>query len=137
MPTLASTANTECEYTIDGEFDLSSSAAVTATRGTGLTVTKTGTGTYTVVLANRWGIQLVEIINRWAGFSATSPATATGVGITTVTQASATVAGNAGDITITVVTTANPNTGAATDTTAATTVDFQVVFRTCRLVSPI
>src|SRR5690349_14220646 len=105
MPSLASIANTECEYTIDGEFDLNSSAAVIATRGTGLTVTKTGTGTYTVVLANRWGIQLVELINRWAGFSGTAPATATGVGVTTVTQASSTVAGNAGDITITIQTT--------------------------------
>lgn len=137
MATLASTANTECEYTIDGEFDLNSSAAVIATRGTGITVTKTGTGTYTVVLANRWGIQLVELINRWAGFSGTQPVTATGIFVGAVTQASSQVAGNAGDITINITTTLNPQGGAATDTTGATTVDFQVVFRTCKLVSPI
>lgn len=132
MSTLSTAFQNECEWVIRGEFDLSSAAAVTATRGTNMTTTKTGTGTYTVVLKDTQVLQLVELLHRDANFSGTVPATATGVMITTVTQSAST-----GDITITVVTTASPTTGAATDTTAATTVDFEVVIRTCRLVSPI
>lgn len=132
MPTLSTVFNNEFEWVLRGEFDLSAAAAVTATRGTNFTTTKTGTGTYTVVLKNAQALQLVEILSREANFSGTFPATATGVTVTTVTQNA-----TSGDITITIVTTSGPTTGAATDTTAATTVDFGVVLRIGRLVSPI
>jgi hypothetical protein len=127
-----SVINNECSYIIQGEIDINSSAAVLATRGSQLTTTKTGTGTYQVVLKDTSVLQLVEVLHREANYSVTVPATALGVGVTTVTQSAST-----GDITITIVTTAAATSGAATDGTAATTIDFEVVIRTCRLVSPI
>lgn len=132
MPNITGVFNNECEWTIRGEFDISAAAAVLASRGTNTTVTKTGTGTYSVVLKNTGVLQLVEILHRKANYSATVPATALGVFISTVVQNATT-----GDITITVVTTAAATSGAATDGTAATTIDYEVVVRTCKLTSPI
>lgn len=132
MPTVTATINNECEWHLRGEFDISAAAAVTATRGSNYTTTKIGTGTYTVVLKDSSALQLVEILHREANYSATVPATALGVFISTVTQSAST-----GDITITIVTTAAATSGAATDGTAATTIDFEVVLRICKLVSPI
>lgn len=132
--TLATVFNNEFEWVLRGEVDLNASAAVTAVRGTNFTVVKTGTGTYTVTLKNTSALQIVEILHRDANFSGSSlPATATGVTLTTVTQNLP----NTSDVVITLVTTANPTTGAATDTTAACTIDFEAVLRIGRLVSPI
>jgi hypothetical protein len=132
MPNLNELQNNECQYTIRGEFDINSSAAVIAQRGTAIVVTKTGTGTYTAVLKNSQIMQLVEILHREANYSATVPATALGVFVSTVTQSTTT-----SDITITLVTTALPTSGAATDGTAATTITYEVVIRTCQMNSPI
>lgn len=132
MPTHATVFNNECEWVLRGEVDLSAGAAVTATRGSNYTTTKTGTGVYTVVLKDSQALQLVEILHAIANFSRTAPATALGVRVTSVAQNA-----TSGDITITLTTTALPTSGAATDTTAATTVDFQVVIRTCQMASVI
>lgn len=132
MPNLNELHNNECEYTIRGEFDINSSAAVIASRGTALTVTKTGTGTYTAVLKNSQIIQLVELLHREANYAGTVPASALGVFISTVTQSTTT-----SDITITIVTTASATSGVATDGTAATTIVYEVVLRTCQMNSPI
>lgn len=132
MPTVNATINNECEWHLRGEIDINSSAAVLATRGSNYTTTKTGTGTYTVVLKDTAALQMVEILHREASYSASVPATALGVFISTVVQNAST-----GDITITLITTAAATSGAATDGTAATTIDFEVVLRICKLVSPI
>lgn len=130
MPNITQINQNEFEWQIRGEFDLTSAAAVIAgsVRGTGMTVVKGATGRYDVTVKGTAALRLVRILNRRANFTATSPATATGVQITTVTQ-------NAGtdDIVITIFTTANPTTGAATDTTAATTISFEVVLQTAQM----
>lgn len=133
MSVLTGVLNNECTWTISGELDVSAAAAVVAIRGSNLSVTKTGTGQYTIVLKNAGALQLVELLGREANFTgATRPATALGCCLDTVTQSATT-----GDITLILTTLALPTSGAATDGTAAVTIAFAVVVRTCKLVSPI
>lgn len=133
MSYLTAVVNNACTWTVQGELDLSAAAAVVAIRGDNMTVTKTGTGQYTVVLKNSGNLQIVELLGREANFTgATRPATALGVSLDTVTQSTTT-----GDITIILTTLALPTSGAATDGTAAVSIAFGAVIRTCRLVSPI
>lgn len=132
MPGPVAIFHNACEYQIRGEFDLSAAAAVTATRGDDMTVVKTGVGAYTVTIKGVKAIKLVELLGRQAEFTGTVPATALGVRIATVTQSAGT-----DDIVITINTTANPTSGANTDTTAATTVAFEVTIRNCKMTSPI
>lgn len=132
MSNITQVINNAFTWSIQGEVDLSSAAAVVANRGDNMVVTKTGTGTYTIVVKNSGALQLVEIIRRSANYCITVPATATGCNISTVTQSTTT-----GDITINLNTTASPTFGALTDGTAATTIAFEVIIRIGRLVSPI
>lgn len=133
MSVITSVNSNECTWVVQGELDLSAAAAVVAIRGSNLTATKTGTGQYTIVLKNAGSLQLVELLGREANFtSATRPATALGCALDTVTQSTTT-----GDITLILTTLANPTSGAATDGTAAVTIAFGCVIRTCKLVSPL
>lgn len=133
MSYLTAVINNACTWTVQGELDLSAAAAVVAIRGDNLSATKTGTGQYTVVLKNSGALQVVELLGREANFtSATRPATALGCALDTVTQNATT-----GDISLVITTLANPTSGAATDGTAAVTIAFGTVIRTCKLVSPI
>lgn len=118
-------------HLIEGEFDLSAAAAVTATRGDSITVTKTGVGAYTVRLAARdqGSPAVFEVLNRDANLSNGTPAGALGVKVMGITVDSAQVTKD--DILIAIVTTATAGgTGAAADSTAAITVDFRVKVRT-------
>lgn len=133
MSYLTAVVNNACTWSINGELDLSAAAAVVALRGDNMTATKTGTGQYTVVLKNSGALQLVELLNREANFTgATRPASALGVSLDTVVQSTTT-----GDITIVITTLTNPTSGAAADGSAAVTVSFGLIIRTCKLVSPI
>lgn len=110
------------EWVIRGQVDISAGAAVTATRGTGMSTTHPAAGTYTVTVA-QCNLTLIEVVSAMACFSGTVPATALGVRVNTVVQ-------NADlSLTIGLKTMANATTGADTDTTAATTLNFQVVLR--------
>lgn len=113
---------------LEGEIDLSAVAAVTAHRGTG-TAAKTAAGTYTVTIpaAIADGLPLVETLKRDVQFAGTVPATATGCRISSVAKNAA------GDLVITFKTSASPTTGADTDTTAATSLSYSVVFRTQKM----
>jgi hypothetical protein len=133
MTYLTAVVNNACTWTIGGELDLSAGAAVVASRGDNITFTKTGTGQYTGVLKNSGNLQLVELLGREANFAgSTRPATALGCCLDTVTQNATT-----GDISIVITTLANPTSGAATDGSAAVTIAFTTVIRTCKMVSPI
>lgn len=133
MPFITATSQNACSWTIEGELDISAGAAVVAIRGDGLSAVKGTTGQYLITLKNTSALQLVELLGREANFTgATFPATALGVTMTTVVQNATT-----GDITITLVTTANPTSGAPTDGAAAVTVAFECTIRTCKLVSPL
>ncbi len=132
MPNITAVNQNACEWQIKGELDISAAAAVVALRGDNMTPLKTATGTYTVTIKNAGALQLVQLLNRHANYTATVPATALGVRVSTVTQNA-----TSGDIVITLVTTALPTSGAATDGTAATTIAFQVVIRICQFDSVI
>lgn len=123
--------NNESEWVIRGQFDINSSAAVTASRGSNATVTKTATGTYTVVLPGALGLPLVELLQATATYSSTVPATALGVRVSSVAQATD------GTITITVKTMASATSGADTDGTAATTINYDVVIRVNKMGNPL
>lgn len=121
----------EFEWHVRGSIDLSAAAAVTAIRGTNMTATKTGTGAYSVVIKGNSALKLYEVISSHAEYSgANAPATALGVRVVSVTQAAT------DDITIVLNTTALPTSGAATDGTAAVTVNFEVIIRFGRNTSP-
>lgn len=122
----------EFEWQIRGQIDLNASAAVIANRGTNQTAAKTAVGTYTVVVKGNEALKLVEILQTQANFAYTAPATALGVRIASVVQSSTT-----DDITITFKTSANPTSGADTDTTAATTISFVVVLRVGKMGNPL
>lgn len=133
MSYLTGVINNACTWVVQGELDLSAAAAVVAIRGDNLTATKTGTGAYSVVLKNSGALQVVELLGRDANFTgATRPATALGCCLDSVTQNATT-----GDITFVITTLALPTSGAATDGTAAVTVAFGAIIRTCKLVSPL
>lgn len=122
-------------HLFEGEFDLSAAAAVTAVRGDSITVTKTGVGSYTVRVAARdqGAPPVVEVLNRHANLSNGTPAGALGVKVMGITVDTAQATKD--DILIAIVTTATAGgTGAAADTTAVATVDFQVKVRTRRVV---
>ena len=126
------TIQNEYEWVIRGELDITAGAAVSAIRGTNMTATKNGTGTYDIVVKGTSALKLVELLGRNVGFAGTVPATATGCRVSSVTQNSST-----DDITITLKTSLNPSTGADTDTTAATTLSFQVVIRVGKMGNPL
>ena len=133
MSYLTAVVNNACTWTIGGELDVSAGAAVSALRGDNMTAVKTGTGQYTITLKNSGNMQLVELLGREANFAgATRPATALGVCLDTVTQNATT-----GDIAIVITTLANPTSGAATDGTAAVTIAFSTVIRTCKMGAPL
>lgn len=118
-------------HDICGEVDLSAAAAVTAVRGDSISCTKTGTGTYVVrVSARDQGSPAVfELLHRGAHYVNTTPATALGVKMTTVTVD--TTPATKDDILITLVTTATAGgTGAAADTSAVATIAFSTKIRT-------
>ncbi len=116
------------EYVIRGQVDLSAGAAVVATRGDNLVTVKAATGSYNVTMKGVNAVRLVEILDGRANFMGTVPATALGVRVNTVTQTAGT-----DDVVINLRTMALPTSGADTDTTAATTVSFQVVIRTLKM----
>lgn len=116
---------------IEGQIDLSAGAAVTASRVSGATVAKSATGTYTVTFPASMGLNIVELLDARSNFSGTVPATATGTRVSTVALNAA------GDLVITLKTMASPNTGADTDTTAATTLNFRVVIRVNKMGNPL
>lgn len=122
----------EFEWQIRGQADISAAAAVTAYRGTNQVVTKTAVGTYTVVVKGNEALKLVELLNEQAWFSSTVPAGATGVRVASVVQSSTT-----DDITITLKTMASPNTGADTDLSAATKINWDVVIRVGKMGNPL
>lgn len=122
----------EFEWHIRGQVDLDSSAAVTANRGTGQTAAKTATGTYTVTVKGSQALKLVEILDQRVNFANTVPASATGCRISSITQSA-----TSDDVVITIKTMASPNTGADTDTSAATTLSFQVVLRVGKMGNPL
>lgn len=119
----------EHRFEMEGEIDLSAAAAVTAYRGLG-TAAKTAVGTYTVTIpgAIGQGLMVVELLKRAITFAGTVPAAATGCRIVSVVQSA-----SDGSIVITIKTSASPTTGADTDTTAATTLSFSVVWRTQKM----
>jgi hypothetical protein len=118
--------NNEARLVLECQFDLNSSAAVIATRGTGFTVTKTATGLYTAVFSGVQALKLVEVLSNKASYCNTVPATALGVYVRSVAQANNDVNS---PITITVATSALPTSGADIDGTAATTVSVEAVVR--------
>lgn len=119
VPAVHTTSN---EVVVRGEIDVSAAAAVSAVRGTGVSATHPAAGTYTVTVT-QVNKTLTNLISEAAGFARSVPATALGVRINSVVQ-------NADlSLTISIKTMANATTGADTDTTAATTIWFQVVFQ--------
>lgn len=124
----------EGEWHIRGEIDLSAAAAVLANRGSNQVVAKTATGTYTVTVKGTQALKLVEILDRRVVFNGTVPATALGCRISSVANGSGV---NSDDVVITLKTMASPTSGADTDTTAATTLSFQVVIRTIKMGNPL
>lgn len=123
--------NNEGQWDIEGQIDLSAAAAVVASRGSNATVTKTATGTYTVVLPGSLGILMFEILNATTFYSGTVPAAALGNRVASVVQSAAD-----GSITITLKTSAAATSGADTDTTAATTLNYRVALRIQRIGNP-
>ena len=63
MPTNETVFNNYGTWRIEGQVDLSSAGAVSATRGDGCSTAKTGTGTYTVTVKGGHGLKLVEVLN--------------------------------------------------------------------------
>lgn len=119
-------------WQIEGEFDLSAAAAVTAVRGDGMTVTKSATGTYTVVISGVKALKMYEVLNRGVNYFGTAPATALGVRVHSLVQAT----NGTDDITLVLKTTALPTSGADTDGTAAVGVAFRLVLRKQRMGNP-
>lgn len=119
-------------HVIEGEFDLSAAAAVTAVRGDSIKVTKeAAAGTYTVrLLARSQGSPpLVQIVNRHAELCNGTPAGALGARVMGGIVESTSQFHK--DLLFTILTTAGAgNSGAAANTTAAVTVSFRIVIRT-------
>jgi len=116
---------------INCELDLDTSAAITATRGTGVTAVKNGTGQYDFTLkGGSRGIQLVQVLERTCDLSGT-PATAFWAKITSGPTQS-TSGTTAGDITWTVKTLSNAGTPAAADTTGACQLSVAICLRVIR-----
>lgn len=124
----------EGEWHIRGEIDLTSAAAVSTIRGSNQVAAKTATGTYTVTVKGTQALKLVETLDERVVFARTVPATALGCRISSVANGTGV---NSDDIVITIKTMALPTSGADTDTTAATTLSFQVVIRTIKMGNPL
>lgn len=127
----------EGEWHIRGSFDTTGGAGTVSTvtggvRGTNFTVTKTNTGEYTIVVKGNAALKLVELLTSDAWFSGLAPTAALGARISSVTQAAT------DDITIILKTTATAGgSGADTNLTANSTVNFEVIVRTVKMGSPL
>ena len=124
----------EGEWTVKGQLDLDTDASILATRGTNMTATKTATGEYSVVIKGTANLKLVEMLQERSNFSGAEPAGAIGNRVESVTQAS----DGTDDITIVLKTTLLAGgVGADTDTTAAVTLNFEVVIRVVKMGNPL
>lgn len=113
---------------INAEVDLNASAAITATRGTGVTASKTGTGQYTFVWkGGTRGILQREVILRTCDLSGTPTAAFWGKVTSGPTQTSG--GANDGDITVVVSTLSNAATPVATDVTGACQLSVMICLR--------
>ena len=130
MSTIIAADINEGAMYINAEVDLNASAAITATRGTGVTASKTGTGAYTFTWkGGTRGIKLVEVLTRTCDLSGTPAAAFWGK----VTGVSQTVGGTSdGDIVVTVNTLSHAATPAATDTTGACQLSVMLCIRCCK-----
>ena len=130
MHPISTIANNINDVAIEGSFDISAAAAVTAARGDGVfgNVTKTGTGAYRLRVPRvaHGCLRVVEKLVMNADYAGSPPATALTVRVFDV-QSDATPGATQGDVLVDFLT------GTAAyvpvDTTAATTISFRVVFR--------
>lgn len=111
------------------EADLSSAAAVSATRGQGVTCVKSGTATYTFTIkGNNHGQKMYAVLGRDAKVNGT-PATITTAIVTSVSQNNTT-----DDITVVVKTTIADFTETAT--TGACVLSVELAIQTARMTNP-
>lgn len=124
----------EYEWSIKGSFDLNASAAIIASRGSNQTVTgPSPAGTYSIVVKGSGALKLVAVFLARTNLSLGTPTTALGCRITAITQNA-----NTDDVTITLLTTAGAgDTGAAANTTAAITVNYEVVLQCGKMGNPL
>jgi predicted site-specific integrase-resolvase len=123
MPNTSTVYQNEHRWDIEAAVDLSAAGAVGAQRGTNCVWAKTGTGTYTCTVKGATSLKFVEILRAGAQLRATTLATVLSARVSTITQAT----DGSDDVIITVITA--QTTGAAADTTAAVTLEIDVVLR--------
>lgn len=131
MPTNESLNSNYASYRMEAQVDLSSAAAVSATRGDGMTCTKTGTGAYSLVLKAGGGMKLVKELQAKAQIKDPRASSTKAASVASVTQDSET-----DDITIEFVTSATLGGAAADETTAAVTVNIECTIQTVRMTNP-